>query len=185
RPLTKPFEAFNFNFYDRNFQPDLKHFYVPAITDGICNAIVFWYHLILDEETVISTAPESDITAWDQAVIFLEQDFLVGKGQILPISGQCDLNQLQFFIEPLNFMLEGGRSRPPSFPNWFCKFMEEEIDVGDYTEAIRSIAQDEYPYITQGTFETLIARRTSLGFDPTLFSDFITQIYGVVRQDRV
>ncbi len=185
RPLTKPFEAFNFNFYDRNFQPDLKHFYVPAITDGICNAIVFWYHLILDEETVISTALESDITAWDQAVIFLEQDFLVGKGQILPISGQCDLNQLQFFIEPLNFMLEGGRSRPPSFPNWFCEFMEEEIDVGDYTEAIRSIAQDEYPYITQGTFETLIARRTSLGFDPTLFSDFITQISGVVRQDRV
>ena len=178
-PLTEPFEALTFNFYDKEFKSGLKHFQIPAIADGICNAIAFWYHLHLDAETLISTAPESNITAWDQAIIFLEQDFPIEKGQILPISAEYDLNMLQFYIDPLNFLLEGGTSKPPTFPAWFTELQEEEVEMRGYTEAIRAITKDEYPYITKATFEALIARRGLLGFDLTLFSDFITQVYSV------
>ena len=180
-PLTRSFEALNFNFYDKEFKPGLKHFQIPAIADGICNAIVFWYHLHLDDEIMISTAPESDITAWEQAIIFLEQDFPVEKGQILPISAEYDLNMLQFYIDPMSFMLEGGYSSPLTIPSWFSELQEEEVEMRGYTEAIRAIIKDEYPYITKATFEALIARREILGFDLTLFSDFITQVYSVVE----
>lgn len=177
RFLTEPFKAFQFNFYEKNFEAQQKHFEVPAIDQGICNAIAFWYHLFLYEETMISTAPDSDSTAWEQAVLFLDQEFLVEKEQILPITGHADAQTLQFYIEPLNYILEGGRSNPLPMPQWLTELMSEEVEMHNSTEAIRSIIQDEYSYICKSTFETLVEQHTSLGYDPGLFSDFITQIY--------
>ena len=186
RFLTEPFEAFHFNFYERNFEAQQKHFEAPAIDQGICNAIAFWYDLSLDEETMISTAPNSDITAWGQAVIFLDQEFIVEKGQILPITGQADNQSLQFYLEPLNYILEGGRSQSLEIPLWFNELSEEEVEMHNSTEAIRSIIQDEYSYICKSTLDILVEQHTALGYDPGLFSDFITQIYntsGLQQED--
>ncbi len=177
RALTDPFETFRFNFYDRSFEPRLQHFLVPATQDGICNAIAFWYHLHLDEETEISTAPDSDITAWEQAIIFLDQEFAVEKGQSLPISGQHDLDNLQFFIEPFSYMLEGGHTLPQHIPEWFKALTKKEEDMRGYTQSIHSYIRNEYTFVTKATFEQLITSCTKLGFDLNLFSDFITQIY--------
>ncbi len=177
RALTEPFETFRFNFYDCSFEPRLQHFIVPATRDGICNAIAFWYHLYLDEETVISTAPDSDISAWEQALIFLDQEFPVKKGQDLPITGQHDLTRLQFFIEPLSYILEGGHTLPQHIPEWFKELTQKEEDMSGYTHAIHEYIQEEYAFVTKSTFEQLITSCTRLGFDLHVFSDFITQIY--------
>ncbi len=181
RFLSEPFEAFHFNFYDQSFEPQRKFFEVEVNDKGICNAVAFWYHLFLDEETAISTAPNSDITAWDQAVIFFDTEFLVDRGQILPITGEANLHSIQFDIEPLSYMLEGGISNALEIPIWFNELLREEEEMQNSTEAISAAIEDEYPYIAKATFETLVAQYTALGYDIGLFSDFITQIYNCSR----
>lgn len=58
-PMT---EALAFEFYEAvaNMQPAEVALPGKAFADGICNAVVFWFTLHLDEETELHTGPYAD-----------------------------------------------------------------------------------------------------------------------------
>ena len=55
-------EALAFDFYEAmaNMQPVEATLPGRAFADGICNAVLFWFTLHLDEETELHTGPYSD-----------------------------------------------------------------------------------------------------------------------------
>ncbi len=55
-------ETLAFDFYETmaNMQPVEATLPGRAFADGICNAVVFWFTLHLDEETELHTGPYSD-----------------------------------------------------------------------------------------------------------------------------
>lgn len=176
RRLTHVFEAFRFNFYDRTFRPEQKMFEVPVTQDGYCNAVAFWYDLWLDEETVINTGPESELTAWCQAVNFFDQEIPVKKGSVLPITGQHDLYRLSFSTDPLECMVRGIPISPPRHPEWFRKLTAREIRFQSYTQSTCEMIK-QLPREKQVEILYDIVQNAALpGFDRTMVSDLIRNL---------
>lgn len=61
-PLSKPVHVMTFDFYEAeaHMQPSEVQLLVPIHTQGVCNAIAFWFELYLDENTSLSTSPYVD-----------------------------------------------------------------------------------------------------------------------------
>ena len=56
-----------------------------AIADGMVHAIAFWFDLHLDDEITLSTRPGGDLSHWNQAVQFFDDDMAVKPGQTVPV----------------------------------------------------------------------------------------------------
>ena len=82
--LSQPFPVVAFNFRTLKPEPpnhfDILELEAEITEDGAAQAVVFWFKLRLDEETVISTSLDSETTHWGQAIQFLDADIPVCKG---------------------------------------------------------------------------------------------------------
>jgi hypothetical protein len=63
-----------------NFQKDISVQISPAVlvvptNSGICHAIVFWFDLYLDSDTMISSRAEDQTNHWKQAIQFFDKDY--------------------------------------------------------------------------------------------------------------
>jgi len=100
--LSRPFPVAAFDF--RTFRPgDPNHFdtlelEAEILEDGAAQAVVFWFELRLDEETVISTSPASGKTHWGQAIQFLDTDIPVCKGDRQAVTALLGIQEISFFL---------------------------------------------------------------------------------------
>lgn len=175
RPLTAVFEAFQFDFYQREFKPERRLFQVPIVRSGVCNAVAFWYDLYLDRDTVIRTSPGSTI-AWEQAVNFFDTQVRVQEGGRLPIGCEHDGRALRFGLE----LPARGQGRLPTLPErqpaWHLNLVGDQQDVlwqaAELDEELRRM-----PAARANTALRSIAERAvQLGLDPSMVSDYMTQL---------
>lgn len=176
RRLTNESEVFRFDFYQRDFKPTQKVFELPVINDGKCNAIAFWYRLMLDKETFIDTGPDSGTIAWQQAVVFLDREVNIQNGDVLPIIGYYDQHMLGFSIDTMGCMLNGISMDSGDRPFWFKRLMEEETDFQSYTKEISERVRNAGEGAANQALKNIADNMDKLGFDPLIVSDFIIQI---------
>jgi type II protein arginine methyltransferase len=106
--LTAPFEVFRFDFARELIQSSRKTISVPVTRDGTCHAVVFWFHMQLDEEISISNEPGST-THWEQAVQCLKSEMTVGAGNVLQIEAGHDCCSI-VFEQPTNVSSEAAHA---------------------------------------------------------------------------
>ncbi|CAK0763375.1 Predicted RNA methylase [Azospirillaceae bacterium] len=84
--LSDPFTALDFDF--RVDMPDSgrRDFCVKAAVDGLCHGIVFWFDLMLDEETTYSSASRARTNHWKQAIQFFERPLSVSVGDEIDVA---------------------------------------------------------------------------------------------------
>lgn len=106
--LTAPFEVFRFDFAHESILPSRNTVSVAATRDGTCHAVVFWFHMQLDEEIAISNEPGST-THWEQAIQCLPQEMSIHAGDELQIAAAHDCSSI-VFAQPSNISAEAGHA---------------------------------------------------------------------------
>jgi len=88
--LSAPAEALHFDFYhptplgDDGRPPDREvRLKLPVLRRGRCNAIVWWFDLELDEETLLTAGPGATVRTWKQNFFHLPAPLAVAKGDIV------------------------------------------------------------------------------------------------------
>lgn len=70
------------------------------IESGVCHAVVYWYELQLDKDTIISTAPHlPQLSCWKQAVQILARPQLLKKGEKFKLMANHDDEAIWFTTE--------------------------------------------------------------------------------------
>ena len=59
---------------------------LTATRAGLCNAVVWWFDLHLDEETTISAAPGCAVRTWKQNVTYLGTPLTLERGDGLEVT---------------------------------------------------------------------------------------------------
>jgi hypothetical protein len=72
---------------------------LPATATGAVHAVAFWFDLQLDDRTTLSTAAESNLTAWGQALQFLDEDVVVTAGQTMRLQASVSDSRIAFQLE--------------------------------------------------------------------------------------
>lgn len=70
-PLSKPVRVMTFDLYEAeaHMQPAEVELCIPVHTQGVCNAIAFWFELFLDENTSLSTSPYAEKVSLPSSVV--------------------------------------------------------------------------------------------------------------------
>lgn len=96
KALTSTAPIFNFDFYE-DAENESIEINFEVTQSGLCHAVVYWYELQLDQETIISTAPHlPQLSCWKQAVQLLAQPRKLVKGETLKLVAHHDLEALWF-----------------------------------------------------------------------------------------
>ncbi|CAL8464828.1 g4363 [Coccomyxa elongata] len=123
-PVT---EVFAFDFYEAeaNMQVAEVSVRLTAHSQGVCNAIAFWFSLHLDEETELHTSPyEEKGNTWQQAVQWVEEMSVV-PGQRFSVVAKHDTYGLSFTLQPESSSDNvPERSVPLWDPLWKATFEE-------------------------------------------------------------
>lgn len=100
--LASPAMAFDFDFYDcdKNMECGDLDIVFDIEGSGVCNAIVFWFDLYLDEERTLSTSPYKNGIGptWQQAVQFVDE-CRVCKGTQLRVKCSHDTYGIKFQVQ--------------------------------------------------------------------------------------
>ncbi|MGH6930745.1 MAG: tetratricopeptide repeat protein, partial [Dongiaceae bacterium] len=83
RVLSDVFEMARFDFRRLPKEDAARSVAPQVVVDGTVHAVAFWFDLHLDEAITLSTAPGADSRHWRQAVLFLDQDRPVRRGESL------------------------------------------------------------------------------------------------------
>lgn len=160
RALSKPFDLFDFDFATADPTAQEMSIDVPAVSDGSVGAILFWFDLRLDADTVLSNAPDGDALHWNQGLQYLPEARVV-DGQNLPLVARHDGSALRLQWRQ-DAMAPEAFSRMPRFdPRWLAA-------SADLEEQMRTLLQhceqnpDEFVKVAQ------IAQRMAV--DPALYN---------------
>ena len=97
--LSTTANIFNFNFYNipGNESVDIEF---DIIESGTCHAVVYWYELQLDQDTVISTAPHlPQLSCWKQAFQIFGEPQVLTKGKTFKLVAHHDDEALWFTVD--------------------------------------------------------------------------------------
>lgn len=91
--LSQPMLALDFDFYvptplgeDGRTPVDREaRLSLPVLRRGRCNAIVWWFDLLLDDTTTLSVAPGAPVRTWKQNITHLQQPFDVTRGDTIEV----------------------------------------------------------------------------------------------------
>ena len=88
--LSAPASAMHLDFYqpgpmaaDGTAEDRQVRVRLPVLRRGTCNAIVYWFDLHLDEQTVLSAGPGSPVRTWKQNFANLSTPCVVAKGDVI------------------------------------------------------------------------------------------------------
>jgi predicted RNA methylase len=96
RPLSAPKPVFDFDFYNIPGDESVELSF-DIIEPGLVHAIVYWYELQMDDDTIISTAPNlPKLSCWKQAVQVLDHPERLEHGDRLQIRAQHDAISIWF-----------------------------------------------------------------------------------------
>ena len=175
RALSAPFDLFDFDFATAGPAAQELAIDVPAIADGSVGAILFWFDLRLDADTVLSNAPDGDDALhWKQGLQFLPEA-RIAAGQTLPLVAHHNGSALR-----LQWRAEGlptdAFSRMPRFdPRWLAANTELEQQTRNL---LQHCAQnpDEFAKVAQ------IAQRMAIDparydLDPVIAQRFMSMFF--------
>lgn len=108
-PLSEPQPVFDFDFaggsFDGLLEAGIRRLDFSATANGVCNAVVFWFSLQLDEQCSLTNSPHGTLisgagnsfkaTSWQQAVQWLPQTQLA-VGQAVALTAQHDTYEISF-----------------------------------------------------------------------------------------
>lgn len=170
RPLTEPFDLFDFDFATAGPDPMEMTLDPAVIADGTVGALLFWFDLHLDCETTLSNAPDGDALHWKQGLQFLPEA-RVSTGQTLPLVARHNGSALRFQWRP-DGLPEDAFSRLARLdPRWLAA----NASLEDQTrQLLQHCAQspDEYRKVAA------IAQRMAIdpgryGLDPVIAERFM------------
>ena len=99
KALSSTTNIFDFNFY-KIPENESVAIEFDIIESGKCHAVVYWYELQLDEDTIISTAPHlPQLSCWKQAVQILSKPLMLIKGKSLKLIANHDDEALWFTLD--------------------------------------------------------------------------------------
>ena len=101
RSLSEEFFVASFNFRDLpSFTSEtspIEHGIEVTVTQaGSVHAVAFWFELWLDEDIMLSTRPGDGLTAWGQAVQFLEEYAAVQAGERISLDVRLSDTRIEF-----------------------------------------------------------------------------------------
>ena len=176
RQLSDTVTTFHFDFYQQHFTPRTQTFDFPIHTAGMVNAIAFWFHLHLDDTITLDTGPDSSVTAWQQAVIFCDNEFPVQSEPRLPVIASHDLHRLTFQVDDLECVMRGIKVRYPDASPWFERFTGTEKLIPKNTEKIKELLKGLSRRQLRSLLDELAEHYPSAGFETGLIADFIQQL---------
>lgn len=125
RALSAPFDLFDFDFASADPTPQELAIDVPALADGSVGAILFWFDLRLDADTVLSNAPDGDGLHWKQGLQFLPEA-RVATGQTLPLVAHHNGSGLRLQWRPDGLPTDAFSRMPRFDPRWLAASTELE-----------------------------------------------------------
>ncbi len=175
RMLSAPFDLFDFDFATAGPAAQELAIDVPALADGSVGAILFWFDLRLDADTVLSNAPDGgDGLHWKQGLQFLPEA-RVAAGQTLPLVAHHNGSGLRLQWRPDGLPTD-ALSRMPRFdPRWLAASTELEQQTRNL---LQHCAQnpDEFAKVAQ------IAQRMAVDparydLDPVIAQRFMSMFF--------
>ena len=167
KPLAPFKEVFDFDFhkYTENLSPANVELDFDIDTDGVFNAVVFWFKLQLDDETELTTSPYVGARkgkTWQQAVQYVEE-LKVRAGDTMPLVASHDSYGIKFEVNDIKLKNRVAlRTGVPAWdPSWHVAHEAMSDVSGDITKAV---VQNPIMYRTAA--ETAVA----LGSRPQDFS---------------
>lgn len=73
-PLSDPFDVLTFDFNGPTHLYQTVQLEVPSTADGTCHAVIFWFELLIDSETLFSSRHQAGSNHWKQAIQFFDSD---------------------------------------------------------------------------------------------------------------
>lgn len=125
RALSEPFDLFDFDFATAGPDPQELAIDVPALADGSVGAILFWFDLRLDADTVLSNAPDGDALHWKQGLQFLPEARVVA-GRTLPLVAHHNGSGLRLQWRPDGLPADAFSRMPRFDPRWLAASAELE-----------------------------------------------------------
>ena len=175
RALSAPFDLFDFDFATAGPAAQELAIDVPAIADGSVGAILFWFDLRLDADTVLSNAPDGgDGLHWKQGLQFLPEA-RVAAGQTLPLVAHHNGSGLRLQWQPDGLPAEAFSRMPRFDPRWLAASSELEQQTRNL---LQHCAQnpDEFAQVAQ------IAQRMAIDparydLDPVIAQRFMSMFF--------
>lgn len=96
KPLSKPFDVINFDFYNIGPLDREWKISVPTIKDGMLQALVLWFDLQLDHKTILSSGPDGSARHWDPVAFVLDTEKTVFPGGVVELQARMGNNVLYF-----------------------------------------------------------------------------------------
>ena len=98
RALSDPFDVLTLDFRQLSRLSQTVRVDVTSTVRGICQAVIFWFELLIDNETHFSSGQQSGSNHWKQAIQFFDSDYPTGKGDIFQLEGDQDETGIIFRI---------------------------------------------------------------------------------------
>jgi protein arginine N-methyltransferase 7 len=170
RPLSAPFDVFEFDFATAGPEPQERALAPVATADGTVGAILFWFDLRMDAATVLSNAPDGDGTHWKQGLQFLPEAKR-SAGEPLPLVARHNGSALRFQWQGESMPSEVFSRLPRLDPRWLAANAELEQQT---RQLLQHCAHhpEEYAKVAR------IAQRMAVdparyGLDPTIAQRFM------------
>lgn len=125
RALSAPFDLFDFDFSTADPAPQEMMIDATVIADGTVGAILFWFDLRLDANTILSNAPDGDGLHWKQGLQFLPEA-RIAAGKMLPLTAQHDGSRLRLQWRYDELQAEVFSRMPRFDPRWLAASTELE-----------------------------------------------------------
>lgn len=170
RPLSDPFDLFAFDFATAGPEPQELTVEPVATADGTASALLFWFDLRLDGETVLSNAPDAPPLHWHQGLQFLPEA-RIAAGSALPLLAKHNGSALRIQWQPDGLPAEAFSRLPRLDPNWLAANAELDQRTG---QLLQHCAQDPDEYRKVAA----IAQRLAVdparhGLDPVIAERFL------------
>jgi type II protein arginine methyltransferase len=170
RPLSEPFDLFDFDFATAGPAPQELAIDPVATADGTASALLFWFDLRLDGATTLSNAPDAAPLHWRQGLQFLPEA-RVSAGQALPLAAKHNGSALRIQWRPDGLPQEAFSRLPRLDPNWLAANAELDQRTG---QLLQHCAQDpeEYRKVAE-IAQRLAVDPARYGLDPVIAERFL------------
>lgn len=170
RPLSDPFDLFDFDFATAGPEPQEMAIDPVATADGTAGALLFWFDLRLDGDIALSNAPDAAPLHWHQGLQFLPEA-RISAGQALPLAAKHNGSALRFQWRQDELPKEAFSRLPRLDPNWLAANAELDQRTG---QLLQHCAQDPDEYRKVAA----IAQRLAVdparhGLDPVIAERFL------------
>jgi hypothetical protein len=99
RAISNRIEICHLDFQNEIFLPSKHTLSIKVAESGACHAIVFWFDLYLDQQTILSTRSDRKNNHWKQALQFFSTDYRLKSGQRIKLNVHRNQTGLSFSIE--------------------------------------------------------------------------------------